>query len=279
MRSNRFRPVVELLETRLTPSINGDLGARAIETMVNSAFVAFADGSHDWMADPANAFDVQDTTQAIFAQSALAIETFGQARESLQADLAANPGRAGFLIPMIAAVSQFQSIAQANYSFAQSIASWQRFDVELPPPLFVPSIPPPPEPETPDDSGMVNTMPNVNDSNWVTGANGLKTWDVVVGTGTPAVAAGNNITVFYSGWLASNGTLFDSRRSPAAPANFDLDNLIQGWKLGVPGMREGGIRRLFIPAALGYGAAGSPPNVPANADLVFEIKLVAPPTQ
>jgi hypothetical protein len=276
MRSFRFRPVVETLENRLTPTINGNLVAAAVETSVNSAFVKFVDGSHSWISDPNLSLQVQNSTQAIFAQSVIAIETFEQAKGSLQADLAANPSHAVFLIPMIAAVSEFESIAQANESFAQNIASLDKFNLTTPPPLF-PPIKPPPAPKTPNDSGMVNTMPSVNDPNWVTGANGLKTWDVVVGSGTP-VAAGNSITVFYTGWLASNGTKFDSRRSPAAPANFKLTNLIQGWQQGVPGMKPGGIRRLFVPSALGYGAAGSPPNVPANADLVFEIKLVAPPT-
>lgn len=144
------------------------------------------------------------------------------------------------------------------------------FDVTPP----VPVAPVEEEPPAPGDAGMVNVMPSTTASNWVTGANGLKTWDVVTGTGT-AVAAGNNIKVFYTGWLAANGTKFDSRRSPAAPADFDLDSLIQGWKTGIVGMKPGGIRRLFVPSALGYGAAGSPPNIPANADLVFEIKLVS----
>jgi hypothetical protein len=124
------------------------------------------------------------------------------------------------------------------------------------------------------DAGMTNTMPDVNDPAWVTGANGLKTWDVVVGAGTP-VAAGSSITVFYTGWLASNGTQFDARRRPLAPVTFSLSGLIQGWQQGIPGMQPGGIRRLYIPSALGYGAAGSPPNIPANADLVFEIKLTS----
>jgi FKBP-type peptidyl-prolyl cis-trans isomerase len=122
---------------------------------------------------------------------------------------------------------------------------------------------------------MTDTMPSPTDPSWVAvGAQGLKTWDVVQGSGTP-VAAGDSITVFYTGWLASTGTKFDSRRSPAAPATFALTGLIQGWQQGIPGMKPGGIRRLLVPAALGYGAAGSPPNVPANADLVFEIKLIS----
>jgi FKBP-type peptidyl-prolyl cis-trans isomerase len=127
---------------------------------------------------------------------------------------------------------------------------------------------------TPTDAGMTNTMPDVNDPSWVAGANGLKTWDVVTGTGTP-VTASSSITVFYTGWLASDGTQFDARRSPSAPITFALSGLIQGWQQGIPGMQPGGIRRLFVPAALAYGAAGSPPNVPANADLVFELKLIS----
>lgn len=127
---------------------------------------------------------------------------------------------------------------------------------------------------TVDDAGMVNTMPAANAPEWVAlGTQGLKTWDVTVGTGTP-VTTGAPITIFYTGWLASSGSQFDSRRSPSPAITFDLDGLIAGWKQGIPGMQDGGIRRLYIPAALGYGASGSG-NIPPNANLIFEIKMVA----
>ncbi len=40
-------------------------------------------------------------------------------------------------------------------------------------------------------------------------------------------------------------------------------------------MKVGGTRRLVIPAAKAYGQAGSPPSIPADADLVFDIELTA----
>jgi FKBP-type peptidyl-prolyl cis-trans isomerase len=121
---------------------------------------------------------------------------------------------------------------------------------------------------------MGTSMPDINSPLWQPMANGLRVWDVVEGKGAP-VAAGDSITIFYTGWLAANGTQFDARRSPADPITFDLDNLIQGWQQGIPGMEPGGIRRLHIPSALGYGADGSGTSIPPNADLVFEIKVIS----
>lgn len=164
--------------------------------------------------------------------------------------------------------SPLAGLAQMNASIASQIGNSLGFEVAPPNPVVTPVH------HAPNDSGMTNTMPSVTDSHWVPGANGLKTWDIESGKGTP-VATGDKISVFYTGWLASNGTKFDSRRSPAAAADFTLANLIQGWQQGIVGMKPGGIRRLSIPSALGYGAAGSPPNIPANADLVFEIKLIS----
>ena len=121
------------------------------------------------------------------------------------------------------------------------------------------------------DAGMTNVVPSDTDPNFVVGSNGLGIWDVTTGTGA-TVATGASVRIFYTGWL-TNGTVFDSSRTAGSPANFALTSLIQGFQLGVPGMRVGGIRRLLIPSNLGYGAAGSG-SIPPNSTLIFEIKLV-----
>ncbi|MGE5312725.1 MAG: FKBP-type peptidyl-prolyl cis-trans isomerase [Acidobacteriota bacterium] len=59
--------------------------------------------------------------------------------------------------------------------------------------------------------------------------------------------------------------------------SFGLDQVIEGWTKGVPGMKVGGTRRLVMPAEMAYGSSSPAKNIPANSDLVFDIDLVAIP--
>lgn len=124
------------------------------------------------------------------------------------------------------------------------------------------------------DAGMTNTLPNVNDPNWVATGSGLAIWDIQKGSGTPVTPSTSQVQVFYTGWL-TNGTVFDSARTTGQPATFNPSKLIPGFREGLIGMQPGGIRRLRIPPELGYGAAGNPPTIPGNATLIFEVKLVS----
>jgi|SRR5580704_2916921 FKBP-type peptidyl-prolyl cis-trans isomerase len=97
--------------------------------------------------------------------------------------------------------------------------------------------------------------------------------DVTIGTGAEA-RPGGTVTVHYTGTL-DNGSRFDSSRD-RGPFSFLLGGgrVIQGWDQGVTGMRVGGVRRLVIPAELGYGDQGAPPVIPPRSTLHFEIELL-----
>lgn len=103
---------------------------------------------------------------------------------------------------------------------------------------------------------------------------GLGIDDIKVGTGAEA-RAGSSVTVHYVGTL-TDGSKFDSSRDRGRGFEFPLGagKVIKGWDQGVAGMRVGGIRKLTIPAELGYGARGFPPVIPPNATLVFEVELL-----
>ncbi len=98
--------------------------------------------------------------------------------------------------------------------------------------------------------------------------------DLVVGTGTEAIP-GKKVTVHYTGTL-TNGQKFDSSLDRGQPFTFNLGSgqVIQGWDIGVAGMKVGGKRKLTIPPHLGYGERGAGAAIPPNATLLFEVELL-----
>lgn len=102
----------------------------------------------------------------------------------------------------------------------------------------------------------------------------LGTTDLEAGTGQ-AAKDGDCLVMKYYGTLASNGTMFDENFTKTTAFAFTLGQgqVITGWDKGLVGMKVGGTRRLDIPAADGYGAQGSG-AIPANADIVFTVKLL-----
>jgi Ca2+-binding RTX toxin-like protein len=100
----------------------------------------------------------------------------------------------------------------------------------------------------------------------------------------PQVSAGQQIWVFYAGELL-DGTPFDANfnfttfqaqpgRSPF-PFVLGAGQVIQGWDQALAERRLGEVLELTIPSELAYGSSGSPPRIPADADLRFTVELLA----
>jgi FKBP-type peptidyl-prolyl cis-trans isomerase len=113
----------------------------------------------------------------------------------------------------------------------------------------------------------------------VTLDSGLRYADITVGSGALA-QSGSHVAVHYTGWLA-DGTGFDTSGSDQTlPLTLGAHEVIPGFEDGILGMKVGGKRRLFVPAALGYGSTAVYDQkgkviIPANADLIFDVELVS----
>jgi len=101
--------------------------------------------------------------------------------------------------------------------------------------------------------------------------------DEVIGTGSEA-STGDTVAMVYKGWL-TDGTLFDQSKTnelnQIETFNFKLGagQVIAGWEQGISGMKEGGKRRLVIPATFGYGETEQGP-IPPNSMLIFDVELI-----
>ncbi len=97
--------------------------------------------------------------------------------------------------------------------------------------------------------------------------------DLCQGDGATA-QADSTVTVDYVGVALSTGEVFDSSYIRGQPATFGLQQVLQGWQVGLQGMQEGGSRLLVIPADLAYGEASAGPGIGPNETLIFVIDLL-----
>jgi FKBP-type peptidyl-prolyl cis-trans isomerase FkpA len=101
---------------------------------------------------------------------------------------------------------------------------------------------------------------------------GLIYFEEKAGTG-PSPKPSDKVKVHYRGTL-TNGTEFDSSFKRKEPAEFPLNGVIACWTEGVQKMKVGGKAKLVCPPSIAYGDRGSPPAVPPNAVLTFEVELL-----
>ena len=81
------------------------------------------------------------------------------------------------------------------------------------------------------------------------------------------------VVVHYTGKLL-DGTTFDSSVQRGTPAEFKVNQVIAGWQEALQQMVPGDKWEVYIPSNLGYGAAGSPPQIGPYASLIFEVELI-----
>ncbi len=102
----------------------------------------------------------------------------------------------------------------------------------------------------------------------------LKIEDIKKGEGKE-VTGGDYIVIHYAGTL-ENGKKFDNSYDRGEPfkTRIGVGEVIEGWDMGVVGMKIGGKRKLTIPSQLGYGERGIPGIIPENSILIFEVELI-----
>uniref|UniRef100_A0A6N2LE19 peptidylprolyl isomerase n=1 Tax=Salix viminalis TaxID=40686 RepID=A0A6N2LE19_SALVM len=108
------------------------------------------------------------------------------------------------------------------------------------------------------------------------GNQGLKKKLLQAGEGWDTPDNGDEVEVHYTGTLL-DGTQFDSSRDRGTPFKFTLGQgqVIKGWDLGIKTMKKGENALFTIPAELAYGSSGSPPTIPPNATLQFDVELLS----
>lgn len=90
----------------------------------------------------------------------------------------------------------------------------------------------------------------------------------------PIIQTGSRVYVIYTGWVRNTENQFDSNDTPGSKGIkvvVDNSNVITGWHKGLNGLTQGTRARFHIPAALAWGKKGSPPMIPKNADVAFDI--------
>lgn len=107
----------------------------------------------------------------------------------------------------------------------------------------------------------------------------LQIIDIQEGDGAE-VRGSDAVLAHYTGAFAVNGIIFESSLDGGQPISFPLNGVIEGWQEGVPGMKEGGVRRIIIPAEQAYGPApegytAQPGQGSPLGPLVFDIQLFA----
>jgi len=119
------------------------------------------------------------------------------------------------------------------------------------------------------DLTIIDAFLSENDISAIEHESGLRYVVDIQGEGNSPEICGE-VLVKYEGRLLANNSVFDSSNSAAFP----LNNLILGWQVGFSQLKKGETATLYIPSGLAYGTSGAGSDIPANANLIFDVELI-----
>lgn len=265
MQNLNFRLTMESLDDRCLPSVTPDPVTTSIVHV--QTVRAELEGVIEKLNEPKTAMTLgflPNHLRSRANESQIAFDHLAAELDSLQKQVAANPGLASSLNERIGQVAMALHYASVNIVYAEFYAlayGAPARTIERPPSVD-------------DGVDFGNKLPfSLTDPSWQTvpNGNGVRIWDVTTGSGT-TLANGTTFTANYTGYL-TDGTIFDSGTLTNSTVG---TGLITGFSTGLVGMKVGGNRRIDIPADQAYGAnppAGS--SIPPNARLIFDVTLVS----
>ena len=96
---------------------------------------------------------------------------------------------------------------------------------------------------------------------------------------TKLPAQGQTLTVHYSCWYNDKnqpGKIISSSYDDGVPVELRVSfgNVIRAWDEALMDMRVGDKWRLYVPAELAFGSAGSDQLIPGDTDLIYDLELL-----
>ncbi len=128
-------------------------------------------------------------------------------------------------------------------------------------------------PATPTaESASMAAFCSANSINYITDSNGIFYQVVDPGSGSRATMD-SVITVTYSTSLL-NGQLIDTSHF-ITPITLPLNQFVEGWRIAIPYIQEGGHIKMVTPSSLAYGCTGIQNLVPPNSPLYYDVLLIS----
>ncbi|XP_011624120.1 peptidyl-prolyl cis-trans isomerase FKBP20-1 isoform X1 [Amborella trichopoda] len=131
----------------------------------------------------------------------------------------------------------------------------------------------------PPSSTLANIQRNMGDVQDLTGDGGVLKTIVKHAKGETVLPSDNLplVDVHYEGVLAESGEVFDTTHEDNTIFSFEIGKgtVIKAWDVALRTMKVGEVAKITCKPEYAYGSAGSPPDIPPNATLIFEVELVA----